>query len=142
MSIGIGVYPEILYRLLPYPMEYHAYTPTHVITQYQLLLFSALAFVFLQKTGLYPAELRSTNLDFDWTYRKALPAVVRASVSLGRVVVDAILIPIRGLLDRTYRLAFRLHGPEGVFARTRTTGSIAFWAVVVLCGYLLYFLGR
>ena len=142
MSIGIGVYPEILYRLLPYPMEYHAYTPTHVITQYQLLLFSALAFVFLQKTGLYPAELRSTNLDFDWTYRKALPAVVRASVSLGRVVVDAILIPIRGLLDRTYRLVFRLHGPEGVFARTRTTGAIAFWAVVVLCGYLLYFLLR
>ena len=71
--ILMGVYPEILYRVLPYPMEYHPYTVTHVITQYQLLLFSALAFVFLQKTGLYPPELRSTNLDFDWVYRKALP---------------------------------------------------------------------
>jgi len=142
MSIGIGIFPELLYRVLPYQMEYHPYTTTHVITQYQLLLFSALAFVFLQKTGLYPPELRSVNLDFDWTYRKALPAVVRASVRIGRVVVDAILVPVRGLLDRTYRLVYRLHGPEGVFARTWTTGAIAFWAVVVLCGYLLYFLGR
>ena len=142
MSIGIGIFPELLYRVLPYQMEYHPYTTTHVITQYQLLLFSALAFVFLQKTGLYPPELRSVNLDFDWTYRKALPAVVRASIRIGRVVVYAVLVPVRGLLDRTYRLVYRLHGPEGVFARTWTTGAIAFWAVVVLCGYLLYFLGR
>jgi len=58
-------------------------------------------------------------------------------------VIDAILVPLRFLVDRTYRLIYRLHGPEGVFARTWTTGAIAFWAVVVLCCYLvLYFLGR
>jgi len=142
MCVGIGVYPEVLYNVLPYPMEYHPYTATHVITQYQLLLFSALAFTFLQLTGLYPPELRSVNLDFDWTYRRALPAVVRASVRVGRVVVDAVMAPVRGLLDRTVELVYRLHGPEGVFARTWTTGAIAFWAVIVLCGYLLYFLGR
>jgi multicomponent Na+:H+ antiporter subunit D len=143
MSIGIGIYPEVLYRLLPYPVDYHAYTTTHVITQYQLLLFSALAFTVLKRTGIYPPELRSVNLDFDWINRKALPALVRASVSFGRVVVNAIQVPIHGLLDGIYRLVYRLHGPEGVFARTWTTGAIAFWAVVVLCGYLvLYFFGR
>jgi multicomponent Na+:H+ antiporter subunit D len=142
MCVAIGLFPEMLYKVLPYPMEYHPYTATHVITQYQLLLFSALAFTFLQLTGLYPPELRSVNLDFDWTYRRALPAVVRASVSLGRVVVNAVMAPVRGLLDRSLALVYRLHGPEGVFARTWTTGSIAFWAVVVLCGYLLYFLAR
>jgi len=142
MCVAIGLFPEMLYKVLPYPMEYHPYTTTHVITQYQLLLFSALAFTFLQLTGLYPPELRSVNLDFDWTYRRALPAVVRASVSLGRVVVNAGMAPVRGLLDRSLALVYRLHGPEGVFARTWTTGSIAFWAVVVLCGYLLYFLAR
>jgi multicomponent Na+:H+ antiporter subunit D len=142
MCIGIGVFPEVLYRILPYPMEYHPYTTTHVITQYQLLLFSALAFVFLQKTGLYPSELRSVNLDFDWTYRRALPTVIGWAVKVGRVVTDAIMVPVQGLLHRTYRLVYRLHGPEGVFARTWTTGSIAFWAVVVLCGYLLYFFVR
>ena len=142
MCIGIGIFPEVLYRVLPYQMDYHPYTTTHVITQYQLLLFSALAFVFLQKTGLYPPELRSTNIDTDWIYRKALPAVVRASVGIGHTVVDAIRVPVRALLQGISGLVYRLHGPEGVFARTWTTGSIAFWAVVVLCGYLLYFLGR
>ena len=142
LSIGIGVFPEMLYRVLPYPMEYHAYTTTHVITQYQLLLFSALAFVFLQKTGLYPPELRSVNLDFDWTYRRALPTAVGWAVSIGRIVVGAVKAPVRGLLARTSGLIYRLHGPEGVFARTWTTGAIAFWAVVVLCGYLLYFMLR
>ena len=140
--ILMGVYPEILYRVLPYPMEYHPYTTTHIITQYQLLLFSALAFVFLQKTGLYPPELRSVNLDFDWTYRRALPTAVGWAVGIGRIILDAVRAPVRGLLDRTSGLIYRLHGPEGVFARTWTTGAIAFWAVVVLCGYLLYFMLR
>ncbi|MEE4271587.1 MAG: Na(+)/H(+) antiporter subunit D [Thermoanaerobaculales bacterium] len=141
--ILIGVYPEVLYRVLPYPMEYHAYTTTHVITQYQLLLFSALAFVFLQKTGLYPPELRSTNLDFDWTYRRALPAVVRGTVWVGREVIEAVAVPLRAILSGAYKLVYRLTGPEGVFARTWTTGAIAFWAVVGLWGFLLlYYLAR
>jgi multicomponent Na+:H+ antiporter subunit D len=47
------------------------------------------------------------------------------------------------LAGRTYRLIYRLHGPEGVFARTWTTGAIAFWAVLGLFGFLLlYFWGR
>jgi hypothetical protein len=57
-------------------------------------------------------------------------------------MVDAVMVPIRGLLERTFDLVYRLNGPEGVFARTWLTGSVAFWAVIVLCGYLLYFLGR
>jgi multicomponent Na+:H+ antiporter subunit D len=142
MCIGIGVYPEVLYRVLPYPMEYHPYTTTHIITQYQILLFSALAFVFLQKTGLYPPELRSTNLDTDWFYRRALPAAVALAVSIGRVALDVVAAPVRVLMRKTSELVYRLHGPEGVFARTWTTGAIAFWVVVALCGYLIIYLGR
>jgi multicomponent Na+:H+ antiporter subunit D len=123
-------------------MEYHPYTTTHVFTQYQLLLFSALAFVFLQKTGLYPPELRSTNLDFDWTYRRALPAIVRGAVWAGREIVDSIMVPVRALLNGAHKIVFKLTGPEGIFARTWTTGAIAFWAVMGLWGFLLlYFFG-
>ena len=43
-------------------------------------------------------------------------------------------------LDRTYRLIYHLHGPKGVFARTWTTGAIAFWAVVGFLGFLLLYL--
>ncbi|MBD3871305.1 MAG: Na(+)/H(+) antiporter subunit D, partial [Acidobacteria bacterium] len=119
------------------------YTTTHVVTQYQLLLFSALAFTLLKVTGIYPAELRSVNLDFDWTYRKALPAVIRwIATRMGRVGGRLSLLT-EILAGRTYRLIYRLHGPEGVFARTWTTGAIAFWAVLGLFGFLLlYYWGR
>ena len=75
LCIGIGVYPRPLYQLLPYPVDYVPYTTTHVITQLQLLLFSALAFAVLKRTGIYPLELKATNLDTDWFYR-GLPKLV------------------------------------------------------------------
>ena len=75
LCIGIGIFPRPLYNLLPFPVEYEPYTTTHVITQLQLLLFSALAFAVLKRTGLYPAELKLTNLDSDWFYRR-LPGIL------------------------------------------------------------------
>ena len=39
-------------------------------------MFSAAAFIFLQKAGIYPPELRGVNPDVDWVYRRALPGVV------------------------------------------------------------------
>jgi len=143
MCIGIGFFPELLYRLLPYPVDYHPYTTTHVITQYQILLFSALAFTFLKVTGIYPPELRSVNIDFDWTYRRMLPAVVGVVARVVAQALDGIRVLTRIVLDGVYRQIYRLHGPEGVFARTWSTGAIALWAVLTLWGFLLlYFWNR
>ncbi len=75
LCIVIGSYPDMLYSLLPWENNYQPYDVTHTLTQLQLLFFSALAFVWLNKQGLYPPELRSVNLDMDWLYRKALPAI-------------------------------------------------------------------
>ncbi len=70
--IGIGCLPyQTLYRLLPHPVEYKVWTATHIITQTQLLFFSALAFAVLMLSKVYPPELRSVNLDADWFYRKS-----------------------------------------------------------------------
>ena len=55
--------------MLPYEVDYKPYTTSHVVTQLQLLCFSALAFAGLQMVKLYPPELRSTNLDSDWFLR-------------------------------------------------------------------------
>ncbi|MEZ9142668.1 Na(+)/H(+) antiporter subunit D, partial [Shewanella sp. 10N.286.52.E4] len=63
LCIGIGIYPAALYSLLPYDTGYNPYDATHVLAQTQLLLFSALAFVWLNLKGMYPPELRSTHLD-------------------------------------------------------------------------------
>ena len=68
--IGIGCLYPFLYNLLPNDAGYEPYTTAHVITQIQLLAFSALAFAVLQILKLYPEEIRSINLDADWIYRK------------------------------------------------------------------------
>ncbi len=68
--IFVGSFPQFLYDLLPYDVAYQPYTYDHVMGQTQLLFFSAMAFTLLLLAGIYPAEMRSVNLDFDWTYRK------------------------------------------------------------------------
>ena len=72
LCIFIGTVPGPLYSILPYPVEYDPYTTSHVVAQLQLLGFSALAFVLLMLAGIYPAEIRSVNVDADWIYRKGV----------------------------------------------------------------------
>jgi multicomponent Na+:H+ antiporter subunit D len=72
LCVFIGSYPWPLYSLLPFQdVVYDPYTASHVVGQTQLLFFSALAFSLLLLSGIYPAEMRSVNLDADWFYRKA-----------------------------------------------------------------------
>ncbi|MDF1811582.1 MAG: Na(+)/H(+) antiporter subunit D [Verrucomicrobiales bacterium] len=72
LCIFVGTFPNaFLYKMLPnVEAVYEPYTVAHVTDQLALLLFSALAFTLLMRAGLYPAEIRSTNVDFDWFYRK------------------------------------------------------------------------
>ena len=87
LCIYIGTFPELLYSMLPFKTDYIPYDSTHVIAQLQLLFFSAMAFVGLKLTGLYPPELRSVVLDAEWTYRKLLPRIFWR-LSNGLVVAD------------------------------------------------------
>jgi multicomponent Na+:H+ antiporter subunit D len=134
----IGVYPELLYALLPWPVEYVPYTYAHVVAQLQLLLFSALAFAWLKLTGVYPAELRSVNLDVDWLYRHFAGRV-------GRAVAVAMISAADGLNDISRRAARPLAAsvaPRGALARPLGTGTATLLASLLLAGYLiLYYLG-
>ena len=84
LCVLIGIYPAPLYALLPYPLpaDWHNYSAGHVLTSLQLLLFAVLAFAFLARRHLETPELRSTNLDSDWVYRRALPAVAARVVAV------------------------------------------------------------
>lgn len=73
LCIFIGVYPQLLYGILPYPVDFVPYTFSHVVGKMQLLMFSGLAFTLLLRAGIYPAEIRAINLDADWFYRKGGP---------------------------------------------------------------------
>ncbi|HNQ63397.1 MAG TPA: Na(+)/H(+) antiporter subunit D [Syntrophorhabdaceae bacterium] len=62
----IGVYPDSLYVLLPYPVEYHPYTLMHLSEMLQILSFTGLVFFLLVKK-LAPED--KLNLDLDIFYR-------------------------------------------------------------------------
>jgi multicomponent Na+:H+ antiporter subunit D len=67
LCIFLGCYPQPLYDVLPYqPVIYNAYSFTHVVAQFQLLMLSALVFFLFLKL------LKRTNtisIDTDWFYR-------------------------------------------------------------------------
>lgn len=67
LCVLVGVYPAVLYRILPYPVHFAPYTGSHVISQLQTLFFSALAFFVLLK---YMKSANTISLDTDWFYRK------------------------------------------------------------------------
>ncbi len=138
LCIGIGCFPQFLYARLPWPVDYVPYTGTHVLTQMQILFFSALAFTWLKLTHLYPPELRAVHLDIDWLYRRALPATARGVAMVAERVrlfgAGLALSFVSGLQQ-----AGRHHlGPDGIFGRTWATGSIAVWVAILLVIYLIF----
>ncbi len=137
LCVFIGTWPGMLYSLLPYPVEYSPYTATHVISQLQLLFFSALAFTWLKLSGLYPPEVRSVNIDADWIYRYLGPrAVNRATHVLSRWHGHRRIDFLRHL-GHLFGTLFLYHGPRGILARTWATGSMVLWVVILLGLYLV-----
>ncbi len=139
LCVGIGVYPAPLYALLPFSVDFAPYTTTHVITQLQLLMFSALAFTVLMRTGLYPPELRSTNLDFDWVYRRLGLKVVKACTAFASPVDSQIRLSVRRRVGALVDALFLYHGPQGILARTWPTGSMVLWVAILLGLYLIFY---
>ena len=86
LCVLIGVFPRLLYDLLPFETDYSAYDITHVIAQLQILFFSALAFVWLKLSGLYPPELVSVNIDAEWLWRKPGRRAARGARSWARAL--------------------------------------------------------
>lgn len=97
LCLAIGIYPAALYSLLPFSLDYTPYDTTHVLAQIQLLFFSALAFVWLNLVRLYPPELRSTNLDVEWIYRRLIPGAMRRFNHLLGIPVDPTKNAVRSL---------------------------------------------
>jgi len=96
LCLLIGLAPGTLYRFLPHPTAYDAYTAAHVIEVVQLLTFAGFAF-FLLLPNLSVA--RKTLLDVDVLYRKAAPSV--RALFVGRV--DALFDLVQRAADRITR---------------------------------------
>lgn len=140
LCIGIGVFPGALYAILPHVVDYEPYTAAHVLLQMQLLVFAVLAVFALMRSGLYPPEIKAVNLDFDWVYRRLLPAIVsgiRGGYLHAAAATKMLLLPcLRGITHGVRAV----HQPDGLLARTLTTGGAALWMMVLLLIYLLTYL--
>lgn len=62
-----GVYPSLLYRNLPYPIDYNPYTVYHLVEMIQILVLTFIGF-WIFRVKLRGEELIA--LDTDWFYRK------------------------------------------------------------------------
>jgi len=139
LCVGIGVYPAALYDILPLQVNYEPYTTSHVLAQLQLLIFSALAFSWMMRNGVYPPELRSTNLDSDWLYRRLGSRFVDSATGALHVVF-ATGNNASAALGRAAEGALRrLHGSQGVFARTWTAGAMCLSVMLMLFALLLLY---
>lgn len=113
LCILIGVYPDFLYRLLPYATEYVPYTADHVLTTLQILLFTGLGFFFLLKHVHGTATI---SLDTDWFYRRGATLFIWLAshpvLSVDRWVSDLhdriVLRPVRALAELCWLFDMRV----------------------------------
>ncbi len=148
LCIGLGIFYWHLYALLPSkPMmdhnghaePYKPYTAPHVVMQLQLLMFAVLAFVFLMKTKLYPAEERATNLDTDWIYRRFIPTGLEGLGKLYRAFDGAWRSAAVGGIGFLIATMGKFFSERGVLGRPWATSTMAFWAAVLLGAFLLIY---
>ncbi|MEQ8345693.1 MAG: Na(+)/H(+) antiporter subunit D [Sneathiellaceae bacterium] len=134
LCIGIGLFPGPLYAMLPAATDFSPYSWSKVMTQLQLVLFAALAF-FLLLDQMRPG--RTLSLDWDWFYRRLGDALGKEfssrTVTGAKNVERDLGVQLARLLERLYRH----HGPDGILARTHTTGSMVMWVAVLLTAFLL-----
>jgi multicomponent Na+:H+ antiporter subunit D len=127
--IFLGVFPNVLYDLLPYPVDYVPYTADHVVTQFQLLLFAGLAFFVM-----LPMMKRTLtiSLDTDWLWRVLAPRVFRAIEWFLATSREVFEIGVTRLAKRIFDNMMRHHGSQGILARTWPTSSALLWVALFL----------
>ncbi|MEK9673805.1 MAG: Na(+)/H(+) antiporter subunit D [Rhodospirillaceae bacterium] len=133
MCVALGVYPDPLYSMLPYEVNYEPYAAAHIAEMLQLLLFSGLAFFVL-----LPMMKRTLtiSLDFDWFYRVAGPFIARNVVEAVGKLGKALEQGITREVINAIAFIRQHHGPTGPMARTLYLSSMVIWVVVAL-GFVL-----
>ena len=136
LCIGLGVFPKPLYALLPYPVDYEAYSPGKVLFYLQLLLFSGLAFFLL-----LPSMKRTltVTLDTDWLWRIFSGRLTNTLLVISATIKETISRSAGPRLYKMQTWTQRHWGVGGVFARSWPIGTTAIWISVLLSAYVLLY---
>ena len=136
LCIFIGIFPNLLYKILPYPIDYEPYTTGHLVTQFQVLLFAGFAFF-----ALLPLMKRTLTitLDFDWFYRSFLKAIgTEFSIHMGNFVKKTTNLILRRL-QIIFEKLYMQNGPQGILGNTSPSSSMVLWVAVILVSSLLLY---
>ena len=132
LCIFIGSQPQYLYALLPWEVDYWPYDTTHVLSQLQLLIFAALAFVWMDKLGLHPHEMHAVNLDADWLYRKLLPVTASRVYDMSQRISSRINNSTSSSLRNISKTMSSTRMALLHLGTSWPTGSMVFWIAVIL----------
>jgi multicomponent Na+:H+ antiporter subunit D len=139
LCIAIGLWPDPLYGLLPYAVDYVPYTAAHVITQLQLLLFSGLAFFVMLN---YLKRTPTITLDADWLWRIAGPGLARRLADGLRCAFSFMHGFTHSAMTLASTVIARHRQPGGFLLRSWPSGNMSLWVMVLLLSYLaLYYMG-
>lgn len=125
LCLGLGVYPEPLYALLPYGARYEVWKTGYVLGELQLLFFAGLGFVVLSMRGLYPVAVDTSVLNTDWLFRRALP---RVTMAIAGPVLRLWLVVLGGLkrgVLQALRLSEQASRESGLVSGISSIGSAA-----------------
>jgi len=128
LCIVIGVWPELLYRLLPFEVNYAPYTAGHVIAQLQLLLFSGLAFFVLLG---YLKRTPTITLDTDWFWRRALPGTA-SWLAQWRITIIGLFSPLGRWVSRFSNVVSAAIGVRGPLSGTWSLATMGLAVVILL----------
>ncbi|RPI42809.1 MAG: Na(+)/H(+) antiporter subunit D [Betaproteobacteria bacterium] len=136
LCIVLGLFPQLLYSMLPYRVTYEPYTMAHVLTQLQLLLFSGLAF-FLALP--YLKRTPTITLDADWTYRILLTRAAHIAADLYGRSREAVAALAQSGVERFTAALSRQHEPGSLLTRPRSTASMGLWIMLLLLAHLVLY---
>ncbi|MFO8174985.1 MAG: Na(+)/H(+) antiporter subunit D [Longimicrobiales bacterium] len=137
LCIGLGVFPGPLYAILPFPVDYVPYTASHLMTQFQLLLFAGLAFFVMLPLM---RRTRTISLDFDWFYRRLGPVMAREITAGTRAGGTVMATLLKGWGDAATRALTRYQARDRIMVRSWPTGSMVIWVAILLAAYLIIYL--
>ena len=129
----IGVYPKVLYHVLPYHVHYHAYTADHVIGIVQLFLFSGLVFMLAKK---YFDPHKVLVLDLDYFYRMGGRAI---AWSCDKILND-LRVAVQNVAINFRVFAVNLGKNPSLAPKKRPIGMAAGWAIIFLFIFALIYM--
>ncbi len=139
LFVGLPFGMKYFFQILPHPISYNPFTIAHLISQFQLILFVAIAFIIFKIYRFHPAESSSIILDADWTYRKLLPVSVNFVRRTGGALWNGFISLGYALVQGSLKILKYYTGPDSPLAKTLPTGTIALWAALLLGLYLLFY---